>query len=173
MSTSKADLLLKGLIAALLVALIAVAGGTLEQRIVVAGDKAPDFQIVADNGKTMTRSDFGGKLLVLNFWATWCPPCIQELPSLNAFQEQMRSKGVVVLGVSVDKNAATYQQFVKRSGISFVTARDPEANISSSYGTFKYPETYIINSDGKVVAKFIGPENWMDDRVIQQVQSLL
>jgi len=71
MSTRKADLLLKGLIVALLVALIAVAGGTLEQRIVVSGDNAPDFQLVADNGKTMTRSDFGGKLLVLNFSATW------------------------------------------------------------------------------------------------------
>jgi len=173
MPTSKADFLMKCLIGALLCTLIYVSAGTLEQRIVDVGDKAPVFTITADNGKTITRSDFGGKLLVLNFWATWCPPCIQELPSLNEFQERLRAKGVVVLGVSLDKNESTYKQFVQRAKITFVTAREPEANISSSYGTFKYPETYVINADGKVVAKFIGPENWMDPKVIERIESLL
>jgi peroxiredoxin len=173
MPSSKVDLILKGLLGILVVALIWVSAGTLEQTIISAGDKAPAFSIVADNGKTLTRSDFGGRLLVLNFWATWCPPCIQEMPSLDAFQERMRAKGVVVVGVSVDKNPQTYKQFLDRAKVSFTTARDPEANISSSYGTFKYPETYIINTDGKVVEKFIGPENWMDPKIVERIEKLL
>lgn len=173
MPSRKLDLFLKATIGLMVVALIYVASGTLEQRIVNVGETAPSFSITADNGKTITRSEFGGRLLVLNFWATWCPPCIQEMPSLDAFQEKMRAKGVIVVGVSVDKNDKTYQQFLNRAKVSFVTARDPEANISSSYGTFKYPETYIINADGKVVEKFVGPENWMDDAIIKRIEKLL
>lgn len=173
MPSRKLDLFLKAAIGLMVVALIYVASGTLEQRIVNVGETAPSFSITADNGKTITRSEFGGRLLVLNFWATWCPPCIQEMPSLDAFQEKMRAKGVIVVGVSVDKNDKTYQQFLNRAKVSFVTARDPEANISSSYGTFKYPETYIINADGKVVEKFVGPENWMDDAIIKRIEKLL
>ncbi|HUQ95861.1 MAG TPA: TlpA disulfide reductase family protein [Bryobacteraceae bacterium] len=174
MSSSKTNQILRLTIGVLLLALIYVSAGVMEQRIVVVGDTAPDFRIVADNGQTITRSEFGGgKLLVLNFWATWCLPCVQELPSLMEFQERMRAKGVVVVGISVDKNEQTYKQFLQRAGVGFATARDPEANISASYGTFKYPETYVINTGGKVVAKFIGPETWTDPKVMQQIESLL
>lgn len=154
-------------------ALIWVASGTMYEHVVAVGDTAPSFSVVADNGQTVTRANFGGRLLVLNFWATWCPPCIQELPSLDAFAQQMKAKGVVVVGVSVDKNEQTYRQFLDRARVSFMTARDPEAGVSSNYGTFKYPETYIINSDGKVVEKFIGPENWMDPKILERIQRLL
>lgn len=154
-------------------ALIWVAGGTMYENVVTVGDSAPSFSVVADNGQTITRSNFGGKLLVLNFWATWCPPCIQELPSLDSFAQQMKAKGVVVVGISVDKNEQVYKQFLDRAKVSFTTARDPEAGVSSNYGTFKYPETYIINADGKVVEKFIGPENWMDPKIIERIQRLL
>lgn len=167
------DRLLKGLILFCTAALIWVASGTMYEHIVVPGETAPNFRITADNNKTFTRGNFGGKLLVLNFWATWCPPCIQEMPSLDAFQERMRAKGVVVLGISVDKNEQTYKQFLDRAKVTFVTARDPEAEISSTYGTFKYPETYIINSKGDVVEKFVGPENWMDPKIIERIERLL
>jgi cytochrome c biogenesis protein CcmG, thiol:disulfide interchange protein DsbE len=163
MPSAKTDRILRLLIGFLVLALVYVAGTTLEQRIVGVGD----------NGKPITRSDFGGKLLVLNFWATWCPPCIQELPSLNEFQERMRAKGVVVLGISLDKNEQAYKQFLDRAKVSFVTARDPEANISSSYGTFKYPETYVIGPDGKVLEKFIGPENWMNPELLARIEKHL
>lgn len=167
------DRVLKIMIGVLVVGLLFVAGGTLEQRIVGVGDTAPGFSITTDNGRSVSLSNFGGKLLVLNFWATWCAPCVQEIPSLDAFQERMKSKGVVVVGVSVDKNEQSYKQFLQRAKVSFLTSRDAEANIGASYGTFKYPETYVINSEGKVVEKFIGPENWMDDSVLQRIEKLL
>jgi peroxiredoxin len=80
---------------------------------------------------------------------------------------------VVVLGISMDKDEKAYRAFLSKAGISFQTARDPRAAINADYGTFKYPETYIIDSRGKVVRKFIGPENWTDETMLADVRSLL
>jgi len=157
----------------LLVAFVFVVFDTLNEHIVVVGDKAPDFKIVSDNGKPITRSDFGGKVLVLNFWATWCPPCIEELPSLDEFQRQLASQGVVVVGVSVDKNEKQYKDFLKKARVSFQTSRDEDAGISAQYGTFKYPETYIINAKGEVVLKYIGPKDWMSAEVLSDMKKIL
>lgn len=143
------------------------------ERLVNVGDKAPSFEVTTDRGARISRSNFGGKLLIVNFWATWCPPCIDELPSLQAMAQQLSSKGVVVLGVSVDRNEAAYKRFVQQARIQFETARDPEAGISAEYGTFKYPETYVINRDGKVVQKHIGPRDWMDPELIRSLEALL
>lgn len=170
MQKNRTDLVLKSALSILVVSLILVTISTLEQRIVQAGESAPAFSITTDAGQSVSLDNFGGKLLVLNFWATWCPPCVQEMPSLVEFAEKMKPKGVIVLGVSVDKNEKTYKQFLQNARVSFVTARDPEANVSSSYGTFKYPETYVIDQKGNVLEKFIGPENWSDPKVIERIQ---
>jgi cytochrome c biogenesis protein CcmG/thiol:disulfide interchange protein DsbE len=164
---------LLGLIALMAIGLVYVVSGTLEQRIVVAGDTAPDFKIVTEDGKTVSRSDFGGKVLVLNFWATWCPPCIEELPTLDAFQREFGPKGVVVLGVSIDRNEKLYRQFLQRTPLSFGVTRDPEANIAASYGTFQYPESYIIDRSGKVTQKIISSQNWMDPLFLSSIKSML
>jgi peroxiredoxin len=80
---------------------------------------------------------------------------------------------VVVLGISVDKDERAYKAFLDKAPVAFHTARDPEAKINADYGTFKYPETYIIDTNGKVVRKFIGPEDWSDQNMLRDVQSLL
>lgn len=145
---------------------------TLHETVVHAGDKAPDFSIATDQGRRITPENFGGRVLVLNFWASWCAPCVEELPSLSEFQKQTADSGVVVVGVSIDKNQKLYDQFVRRFHPSFQTARDPNADISSSYGTFKVPETYIIDRGGRVVQKVIGAKNWMDPDALASVKSL-
>ncbi len=164
------------LVAALLLCLGAfswVLYDTLQEKHVQAGDTAPRFSVTADNGRTYSRSDFGGKVLVLNFWATWCPPCLQEMPSLEAMHRQFKDQGVVVLAVSVDKNEKAYKDFLSRNSVTFTTARDPKASISTDYGTFKYPETYIIDSTGTVREKMIGAENWMSPAVLGRIKNLL
>jgi cytochrome c biogenesis protein CcmG/thiol:disulfide interchange protein DsbE len=143
------------------------------ENVVAVGDKAPGFSIVTDGGKQISRSSFGGRVLVLNFWATWCPPCVEEIPSLDAFQKQLAASGVVVLSVSVDKDEQVYRDFLKKANVSFLTARDPDAKISGDYGTFKYPETYVIDSTGKVVQKHIGAQAWTDENLLRSIQSLL
>ena len=170
---NRGNQILLGLIVVLTGALVWVVKGTLEQRVINAGDLAPEFRIVTDSGKTVTRTDFGGRILVLNFWASWCAPCVEEIPSLQAFQKTLASDGVVVLGVSIDANEKLYHRFLDRFKVTFPTARDPEANISASYGTFQIPETYIIDNSGKVREKIISNTNWMDPELLKRVKSLL
>ena len=136
------------------------------------GGPAPQFQIVTDSGKHIRVDQFGGKVLVLNFWATWCAPCIEEIPSLSAMQQRFAKSGVVVVAVSIDKNPQKYRAFLDRVHVSFNTARDPAENISSLYGTFQYPETYIIK-DGRIMRKFAQAEDWLSDDMTQYIQSLL
>jgi cytochrome c biogenesis protein CcmG, thiol:disulfide interchange protein DsbE len=167
------DSILKASIVLLLAAFVWVLYGSIHQRVIEQGDTAPNFTITADNGRTISASNFGGRLLVLNFWATWCAPCVEEVPSLNQFARDMAGSGVVVLGVSVDQNEKTYRNFLQRAHISFMTARDPHAKISSDYGTFKYPESYVINSQGKVVLKVVGQANWTDPDMMRYVKTLL
>ncbi|MEK7405211.1 MAG: TlpA disulfide reductase family protein [Acidobacteriota bacterium] len=169
----KTERVLKLLIVVCLGLLVYGIAIALREPLVNVDDTAPQFSIVADNGRTISRSDFGGRLLVLNFWATWCPPCVEEMPSLDQFQKTYAPSGVVVLGISVDRSADLYRNFLGKAKVSFLTARDPDARISAKYGTFKYPETYIINQRGKVVEKMIGPANWTDDKMVSRVRRLL
>jgi peroxiredoxin len=173
MQSVKIDQFLKAAILALTALLVFVLYSSIHERIVTVGDSAPDFQITTDNGQKITAASFGGRLLVLNFWATWCQPCVEEVPSLDEFAKEMAGSGVVVLGVSMDTNPKLYRDFLSRNHISFLTARDPGAKISADYGTFKYPESYIIDSRGKVVQKIIGPTNWTDGSMMNAVKSFL
>jgi len=171
MKSVKTETFLRAGMGLLVVALVYVIYAGIHERIVVAGDTAPEFTITAENGRTVSVPSFGGKLLVLNFWASWCPPCVQETPSLSKFAETYAGKGVVVMGVSVDKDEKAYRAFLQRYSPAFLTARD--LKIHEDYGTFMYPETYIIDAKGKVLKKLAEPEDWMDPRVTQYIDSLL
>ena len=173
MAKSKADRVLLAALAVLFLGFIFVIHDLFEQRIIDAGDKAPEFSLTTEAGRRITQSDFGGKLLVLNFWATWCPPCIEEMPSLNQFAQEMEPAGVVVLSVSIDKNETAYKRFLQQQKLSFQVARDANADIPTQYGTFRWPETYIIDRSGKVVIKHIGPRNWMDPAIVREVRAQL
>src|SRR5436190_632961 len=142
MERSKTDRVIRFGIAVLTVALVFAIYIGMHERIVVAGDSAPEFSLTADNGRRVSLPNFGGKVLVLNFWATWCPPCVEETPSLSRFAAQMSKSGVVVLAISVDKDEKAYRDFLARHKPAFLTARDSQAKINADYGTFKYPETY-------------------------------
>ncbi len=159
-----------GLLGAILIYVVA---GTLEPHITNAGDTAPNFKVTADNGKTITRDNFGGKLLVLNFWASWCPPCVTETPSLEQFARTMAPQGVVVVAISQDRKEDAYKKFIERFNITFETARDPSADIAASYGTFQIPETYLIDKNGKVIEKVISNQDWMDPEFLARVRKMI
>jgi len=171
MQSVKVDRLLRAAIGLLVVVLVFTIYSAIHQRVVMAGDTAPEFTIAADNGRSVSVPSFGGKLLVLNFWASWCPPCVQETPSLSRFAQEFAGKGVVVLGVSVDKDEKAYHGFLDRFHPAFLTAR--ESKIHEDYGTFMYPETYIIDNRGKVVQKLAEAADWMDPKMVAYVNSLL
>lgn len=140
---------------------------------VQAGDTAPAFELEDEQGLGVSLADYAGKVVLLNFWATWCPPCVQEMPSLNETYESLRDDGFVVLGVSVDEDEGLYSRFLREAGITFPTVRDPERTASSRYGTLKYPESYLISRDGRVLRKYVGPEDWRRPEVANYLRSVL
>lgn len=125
MPKSSTDRILLALLAVAVVGFLFVIKDLFVQRVVQAGDTAPEFTVTTNQGRVVKTTDFGGKLLVLNFWATWCPPCVEETPSLNHFAQAMQKDGVVVLGVSIDKNEQAYRRFVEQMRVAFPTALDP------------------------------------------------
>lgn len=173
MKPFRGDQILTAFLVVCVVAFAYIVTDSMREKITEAGDMAPSFKIKTDSGRTMTPTDFGGRILVLNFWATWCQPCVEETPSLMLLSNRLRDKGVVVMGVSIDTDEAAYRRFIQRFGLKFETARDPESNVSAEYGTFKVPETYIINREGKVVEKIIGPKDWSDPAAIRSIEKLL
>ncbi len=164
--------LLRASIAALTFCFIGLIAWNLRDTSAKEGGPAPVFSIRTDRGQSITPASFGGKILVLNFWATWCPPCIQEIPSLSRFQKHFAHSGVIVVAVSIDKNAAKYRSFLDKVHVAFQTARDGNADISSEYGTFQFPETYVIEN-GRILRKFANAEDWTSDDMTQYIQSLL
>lgn len=122
------------------------------------GETAPDFT-VTDSQRTVSLSQFRGKPVVLNFWASWCPPCVEEMPSLVQLQKTLGKK-VTIVAVSEDADDGAYKQFVRDHNVDLLTVRDPKETANVLYGTFKFPETYVIDKDGKIVRKFIGATDW-------------
>ena len=174
MPAPKTDRILQFLLAGAFSALGITLWDAMRDKVVNVGDNVPDFAVTTESGQRLSRSDYGGKVLVLNFWASWCAPCAQETPSLESLHRLMSDSGVVVLAISNDKSDEKYKRFLKRYGVTFQTARDPEAKISDSFGTYRYPETYVINKEGKVAAKNIGFQKpWTDENVLKFIKSLL
>ncbi len=152
----------------LLAALIGCYSGSHPARI---GSNAPDFTL-QDSDHKVTLSQFRGQVVVLNFWATWCPPCIEETPSLVRMQTRLKDKGVVVLAVSIDADDAAYHKFLKDYSINMVTVRDEAKKAATLYGTFGWPETYIIDRNGVIRRKFIGPVDWTSPEVTDYLGKL-
>jgi cytochrome c biogenesis protein CcmG/thiol:disulfide interchange protein DsbE len=135
------------------------------------GTVAPDFT-VKDSDRQITLSQLRGQIVVLNFWATWCPPCVEETPSLVEMQRRMKDKGVVVLAVSVDADADAYHRFLKDHNVDLLTVRDKDQKSNNLYGTFRFPESYVIDRKGVLRRKFIGPVDWNSPDITQFLSRL-
>ncbi len=162
-------------IAALIVILAGSGYFTLRQRAphpVALGDRAPDFSVPALPSGEVDLKNYLGQVVVVNLWATWCPPCVEETPSLVQFAGKMRDHGVVVLGISVDQDLTALTDFVQQYKIPYLVGRDPNQALSSRYGTYQFPESYILDRHGRLADKIIGATDWNDDRLQQFVLNL-
>jgi thiol-disulfide isomerase/thioredoxin len=143
----------------------------------IAGKTADDFALTV-NGRPQHLSDFRGKVVVLNFWASWCPPCVEEAPSLNRLQRHIEPNGGTVLGVSIDEDPAAYEKFLKDFGVAFPTWKDPavqdnKSKIVLGYGTLLIPETYVIDRHGKIARKVVGPQQWDSPEMLAYFDAIL
>ena len=137
----------------------------------LAGRKANDFQMQIPGATHL--ADLRGKVVVLNFWASWCPPCLNEVQSLNRLQAQIGPQGGVVLGISEDEDADAYQKFLQDNHVVFPTYRDPTKKIKDSYGTVLIPETYLIDRQGRLARKIVNEQNWQSPETMQSIDVLL
>ncbi|MCA1041855.1 TlpA family protein disulfide reductase [Bacillus infantis] len=130
------------------------------------GHTAPQFQLASIHGKSMKLTDYDGKLIVLNFWATWCGPCNTEMPALNQFSQQ--SEDITVIGINMTDNESSktaVMQFVKEYEISFPILLDHSGSVFEKYRILSLPSTYFINEDGVIVEYHIGP---LTERYLQE-----
>ena len=141
-------------------------------RPVEIGEKAPHFSLPTIAGRPLEPSQFEGRVVVLNFWATWCPPCVEEMPSLERLSQERTEGSWEVITVSVDQDLPALQDFVTKHGITLPIAKDPQRQVAVLYGTYKYPESYIIGPQGYVHKKLIGAINWDEPRIRDYLNSL-
>jgi cytochrome c biogenesis protein CcmG, thiol:disulfide interchange protein DsbE len=141
------------------------------------GNCAADFQLQSLDGKPVRLSDFKGKVVFLNFWATWCEPCAVELPAIDRLGAYFKGKEIKVLTVSIDKEGKAaiepfFAKVLKKHEASFDVLLDTDQKISKSYGTFKVPETYIIDPSGRIRDKAEGIRDWDDAMMIHYLELL-
>lgn len=134
------------------------------------GKKAPDFTLQTLDGSEARLRDFSGHPIVLNFWATWCPPCTQEMPTLQRIHEKMADSGVVVVGVNVGDSPATVKAFVEKVGVEFPILLDPMGKIASKYRVRGLPSTFWIDKSGVIKDITVGgpmPEEFIHEQLKQ------
>ena len=130
---------------------------------------APQF-VLSDGTRSADLSKLRGRVVLLNFWASYCVPCIEELPSLLALQKQM--PGIEVVAVSIDQDPDIYQHFLVKHHVDVLTFRDEEQRVNLMYGTVQIPETYIIDRQGIMRRKFIGAQNWTSPEIVSYLSKL-
>jgi cytochrome c biogenesis protein CcmG/thiol:disulfide interchange protein DsbE len=134
------------------------------------GEPAPDFSLRRFDGTEVALRDLRGQVVVLNFWASWCSPCREEAPALQAVWEEYRDRGVVLLGVTYKDAEAASRKFVETYGLTYGNGFDVQGRISRAYGVVAVPETFIIDRDGNVAWLYIGPVE--ADVLSQQLERL-
>lgn len=141
---------------------------------VAAGMTAPNFTLTDLNGKTVTLSSLRGKVVFLNLWATWCPPCRSEMPSIESLYSKFRqTPDFVTLAVSEDTDVKAPAQYVKKNNFNFPVLLDPRNTVGDAYNVSGLPESFVIGRDGRIVAHHVGPYDWANPDIRSALEDLL
>ncbi len=134
---------------------------------------APDFTLKDLKGTQVTLKNFKGRVVFLNFWATWCPPCRREMPSMERLYKQLKDRDFTMLAVDMQESEKQVRAFISEFSLSFPALLDLNGDISSLYGIVGLPTTYIIDREGMIIGKAVGPRDWSSQESKQLFQSLL
>jgi cytochrome c biogenesis protein CcmG/thiol:disulfide interchange protein DsbE len=135
----------------------------------LVGKVAPNF-IIQDGTRTVSLQQFRGKPLIVNFWASWCAPCVQEIPSLEALHHQLPD--LKILAVSTDSDPDAYARFLAEHPMDLDMVRDPSQDSNRAFGSYRFPETFIIDSRGVVLRRFIGFQDWTSPDMLQYLRQV-
>lgn len=135
--------------------------------------KALDFNVQSLNGNTTSLSDFLGKVIFLNFWATWCGPCRSEVKDIDSLYKTLKDEDFTVMAIDIQESRKKVVSFMKRHDIDFPVYLDSDGKIASQYGVSGIPTTFIINPDGKIVGWAVGPREWGSKESVELMKSLM
>ena len=133
---------------------------------------APDFTLKGEDGNTYRLKDYRGKVVILNFWATWCPPCREEMPSMERAWRQIKDKGIVMLGINVGEDADTIFEFTGQYSMTFPLPMDINGEVVKQYPIRGLPTTYIIDPAGMATHRAVGSREWDAPEILQQLEEL-
>jgi thiol-disulfide isomerase/thioredoxin len=134
---------------------------------------APDFHLLDSHGSPVALSSFRGRWVLLNFWATWCEPCREEMPSMEQLGRQIGEQRLAVLAVNQRENAALVNRFMRSLGLSFTTPMDTTGRVAGYYRVYGIPVSYLIDAEGQLIAMKSGPMDWNSSAVINVFQELI
>ena len=138
------------------------------------GTPAPAFELpLAGGGSSMSVEQLRGKVVLLNFWATWCKPCEDEMPAMERLYRALDGTDFELVAVSVDEDDAVVSAFVNRLGLTFPVLMDPTKKVAIAYQTFRFPESLLVGRDGIVLERYVGPKDWDADAYLDRIQRLL
>jgi peroxiredoxin len=135
---------------------------------------APDFAVPDLSGQAVRLSAYRGHVVLVNLWATWCPPCREEMPSMEQLHRRLKDRGFVLLAVSQDDGgAATVRPFVEQMKVTFPVLVDPQGEVGRKYGVWGFPESFLVDREGRIVERVIGPRDWASTTQIARIEALL
>jgi len=135
---------------------------------------SPNFELPSLHGSTVKLSDYRGRVVFINFWATWCATCEVEMPSMQKLYDRFKGRGFEMLTISVDKDPEKIQPFLDKYGLNFPVLLDPEENVAKKlYKTTGVPETFIVDQNGIIRHKAVGPRDWATDEIMQAFEMLI
>jgi len=141
-------------------ALVAFAVPAMVPALAAAPAPAPDFVLDSNTGKPIKLSGYKGKVVMINFWATWCPPCLEEMPAMERLYRQHKDAGFTLLAVSVDADASKVTPFLTSHKLTFPVGLDPKMDLANTYSVRALPSSFIVDREGNLAALAIGPRHW-------------
>ncbi len=144
----------------------------LDFQIITENTNYIDFNLLDLSGNQASLSNYQGKVIMLNFWATWCPPCRNEMPSMESLYKKMKDKNFVIVAVNIQENSSTVKSFIQKNRYSFPVIIDEKGEVAAKYQIRVIPTTYIIDTKGKIAGVFTGSRDWDSDDVVKIFREL-
>ena len=158
----------------------AVTAGELRDRLVAAGLGVPkepieadDFELASLAGGKVKLSSYRGRVVFLNFWATWCPPCRAEMPSMERLHQLLRGRGLEIVAVDLQESKETARKFVKDNALTFTVLLDPQGAVGGAWGAQSIPTTYLIDRKGAILARSVGSREWDSADMVSLFETIL